>query len=26
VAFPWIGAQLVRFTASLFQVVGAVRG
>ena len=25
VAFPWIGAQLVRFTAALFQVVGAVR-
>ena len=26
VAFPWIGAQLVRFTAALFQVVGTVRG
>ena len=24
VAFPWIGAQLVRFTAALFQVVGGV--
>ena len=25
-AFPWIGAQLVRFTAVLFQAVGTVRG
>ena len=24
VAFPWIAAQLVRFTAALFQVVGAI--
>ena len=26
VAFPWIGAQLVRFTTVLFQAAGTVRG
>jgi flagellar biosynthetic protein FliQ len=25
VAFPWIGGQLIRFTAALFQAVGSVR-
>jgi flagellar biosynthetic protein FliQ len=25
VAFPWIGAQLLRFTAALLQTVGTVR-
>jgi flagellar biosynthetic protein FliQ len=25
VAFPWIGGQLLRFTAALFQAVGSVR-
>jgi flagellar biosynthetic protein FliQ len=25
VAFPWIGGQLIRFTAALFQAVGSIR-
>jgi len=25
VAFPWIGGQLIRFTAALLQLVGSVR-
>jgi flagellar biosynthesis protein FliQ len=25
VAFPWIGGQLIRFTAALFQATGSVR-